>query len=338
MSAPIASGVNPLRGTASSSSKDVEGYEPKYTTEVVDGHGLSDRRLNRRNFASSIQRLPSSDTSVDISIDFSANADEFTKEEPTDEPVGPSFDLGPAPSPRPSPRPHPPAAPSHARFNTHLELRSTDHTLPLLPDLRSSSVPQVTFDLSVGQSRKRKHESADDNQPQETHSLRVIETNPDGNCWFYSTLIATVGNGMQYDRFRQEVVDHIERNVGSFSGHFSPREGYLFSDHIETLRRDREWADHIIIQATANVLNRVIHIHHEHIGGRLITVHPMTELVPPVLIRQEPISVLYSNRVIHYDAIVSNERFEVSFIYYQLNAALPFTYKVYFSKSKKGTK
>ena len=151
MSAPIASGVNPLRGTASSSSKDVEGYEPKYTTEVVDGHGLSDRRLNRRNFASSIQRLPSSDTSVDISIDFSANADEFTKEEPTDEPVGPSFDLGPAPSPRPSPRPHPPAAPSHARFNTHLELRSTDHTLPLLPDLRSSSVPQVTFDLSVGQ-------------------------------------------------------------------------------------------------------------------------------------------------------------------------------------------
>ena len=313
----IAGGVKPLRGSASLSSEVFEGYELKYT-EVLDGHGPFVQHLNRaplRNFASAVQRLPSNDTFADFTFDFSVNDNDIAYKESIDEPFEPSFDLGPAHAPRPSPRPHHPAsfpnaAPSHAEFETHLDLQ-TDYTLPLLPNLRSSSVPQVTFDSSILQNRKRKHEFVDANQSQDAPAQRIIETTGDGNCFIYSTMIATLGNAMQHDRFRQDVVNHIERNVEHFRGHFTPRTGYSFSDHIETLRRDREWADNIFIQATANILNRQIDIHHEHIGGRVITVSPMMELVNPEMIRREPISVLYTGGI-HYDALVSNETFEVS--------------------------
>ncbi|CAF3403497.1 unnamed protein product [Rotaria sp. Silwood2] len=91
-------------------------------------------------------------------------------------------------------------------------------------------------------------------------NLRTITIIGDGNCFFRAISDQLFGTQTYHRRLRSDAITYIRRNSAAFE-FFVSGEDDTIDDYIFRMKKNYTYADHLIIMATASILNQNIIIH-----------------------------------------------------------------------------
>ncbi|CAF4974012.1 unnamed protein product, partial [Rotaria sp. Silwood1] len=91
-------------------------------------------------------------------------------------------------------------------------------------------------------------------------NLRTITIVGDGNCFFRAISHQLFDTQAYHRRFRSDAITYITRNSAAFEFFVSGEDDTIY-DYIHRMKRNYTYADHLIIMATASILNQNIIIH-----------------------------------------------------------------------------
>jgi hypothetical protein len=99
--------------------------------------------------------------------------------------------------------------------------------------------------------------------PWQANNFLVHDVPGDGNCFFHAVIdqLTRIGqlNGANAATLRQRAIDHMLTHWEHYAPFCAGADAY-----IDQMVQDGEWSDHPIIQATAELLNINIDIHHDN--------------------------------------------------------------------------
>lgn len=132
--------------------------------------------------------------------------------------------------------------------------------------------------------------NADPNVIMEQHGYTVREIPGDGNCLFRAVALQVYGSEDEYDRVRQEVATHMEKNAERYNfGDIAD-----FPQYIQRMRTDSEWGGHHEIQAIRERYDRPVHVYNDR--NDFINILDVDTDDTPIL--------LYFVNQNHYNAII----------------------------------
>ncbi|XP_078604966.1 uncharacterized protein LOC144878360 isoform X2 [Branchiostoma floridae x Branchiostoma japonicum] len=135
---------------------------------------------------------------------------------------------------------------------------------------------------------------SDIRQEAKSYGLEVVNVPGDGNC-FFRAVAHDPSVRMNSAELRKEAVKHITNNQSTFQRFLSSDDGYEdFQQYLSSMGKEGTYADHIAIQATADVLKIPIHILNED--------RPTTLIKPQQGSDRSPIFVGYLRDSEHYVA------------------------------------
>eukprot|EP00058_Branchiostoma_floridae_P005336 XP_002590824.1 hypothetical protein BRAFLDRAFT_90042 [Branchiostoma floridae] len=135
---------------------------------------------------------------------------------------------------------------------------------------------------------------SDIRQEAKSYGLEVVNVPGDGNC-FFRAVAHDPSVRMNSAELRKEAVKHITNNQSTFQRFLSSDDGYEdFQQYLSRMGKEGTYADHIAIQATADVLKIPIHILNED--------RPTTLIKPQQGSDRSPIFVGYLRDSKHYVA------------------------------------
>ena len=105
----------------------------------------------------------------------------------------------------------------------------------------------------------------------EERDLHVVGVPGDGNCFFSAVAHQIFGDLSRHQEIRERAVNHIASNPGDFKDF--AEDGDL-DKFLSLNSNDREWADHLSIQATADAFQitiEIINSNQEQFGTRFLT-------------------------------------------------------------------
>ncbi|CAF1519681.1 unnamed protein product, partial [Rotaria sordida] len=91
-------------------------------------------------------------------------------------------------------------------------------------------------------------------------NLRTIRIIGDGNCFFRAISDQLFATQTYHRRLRSDAITYIRRNSAAFE-FFVSGEDNTIDDYIFRMKKNNTYADHLIITATATILNQNIIIH-----------------------------------------------------------------------------
>ena len=101
--------------------------------------------------------------------------------------------------------------------------------------------------------------------------LVSLDVGGGGNCMFHVLAHCVFGNRDDHLHVRKAVCDHIEKNPHIFVEFLGD---IPFSTYIQKMRTDRNWGDHLVLVAAANIYNRVIRVVNHTNTSTFIEPHP----------------------------------------------------------------
>lgn len=103
------------------------------------------------------------------------------------------------------------------------------------------------------------------------HSLQACEVGKDGNCLFHSLAKCMEDIQIDHHRVRELLIDYIQENAERFEGDILASNYLSVSDYCESMARDGEWGDAIMLQAFILMTN---------VNVRLFTDYGFSDLNP----------------------------------------------------------
>ncbi|CAF1342336.1 unnamed protein product [Rotaria sordida] len=91
-------------------------------------------------------------------------------------------------------------------------------------------------------------------------NLRTIAIIGDGNCFFRAISDQLFDTQTYHRRLRSDAITYIRRNIAAFEFFVSDEDNTIY-DYIFRMEKNNTYADHLIIMATASILNQNIIIH-----------------------------------------------------------------------------
>ncbi|CAF1332421.1 unnamed protein product [Rotaria sordida] len=91
-------------------------------------------------------------------------------------------------------------------------------------------------------------------------NLRTIAIIGDGNCFFRAISDQLFDTQTYHRRLRSDAITYIRRNIAAFEFFVSDEDNTIY-DYIFRMEKNYTYADHLIIMATASILNQNIIIH-----------------------------------------------------------------------------
>ncbi|CAF4590297.1 unnamed protein product, partial [Rotaria sp. Silwood2] len=91
-------------------------------------------------------------------------------------------------------------------------------------------------------------------------NLRKIKIIADGNCFFRAISHQLFGNQTYHRELRYYAITYITQNSAAFESFISNEDNTIY-DYIIRMKRNKTYADHLIIIATASILNHNIIVH-----------------------------------------------------------------------------
>lgn len=91
----------------------------------------------------------------------------------------------------------------------------------------------------------------------EQRHLKAIDVPGDGNCFFYSVALMMYGTTSKAYEIREQAAEEISNRPADFKDFI---DGNTLEDIVNSISTDREWADHVAIQATCEALQISIEI------------------------------------------------------------------------------
>lgn len=150
---------------------------------------------------------------------------------------------------------------------------------------------------SVGQTcTLPENEQAFEEDLRNAHGFIIKRMLGDGNCLFRAVANQVFGDPEMHDEVRKRCMDHMERD----RDHYSQFVAEDFNEYIRRKRRDKEYGNHVEIQAISEIYNRPIEVyaygHRDPIN--IFHKHYFTEYAPIRL------SYHYGN---HYNSVIDPE-------------------------------
>jgi hypothetical protein len=131
--------------------------------------------------------------------------------------------------------------------------------------------------------------------------LKIIEIEPDGNCFFNAIehQLSLHNQPKKYKDIRTDAVNYLRKAQSQFGDFIDTNEYPTYENYIERMNKNKTYADHLTLTATAIVVKKNIIV---HIRGKTPLMIPCPK-VPP----DNQLHVWYDARREHYDSVVSSD-------------------------------
>ncbi|CAF1381764.1 unnamed protein product [Rotaria magnacalcarata] len=117
----------------------------------------------------------------------------------------------------------------------------------------------------------------------------------DGNCFFRAISHQLFGDETHHRRLRSDAISYITRNTSSFESFVSDEDTSIY-DYISRMNKNYTYADHLVIMATASILNQNIIIH--EYGKRPLLIPGSDDI-------DQQLHIAYNPNKEHYDSVKS---------------------------------
>ena len=137
------------------------------------------------------------------------------------------------------------------------------------------SVQQYQRDLRKAMDESRRYHAPDTSQLVNLLSargLRIVDVPGDGDCFYYAVAHQIFGDISKHTEIRANAVEYVANHPDDFQDFLENGE---IDCYLSSLVRDREWADNLAIQATANAYGVIIEVinsnQDQFTGSRVVT-------------------------------------------------------------------
>mmetsp|Transcript_68829 Transcript_68829/g.165219 ORF Transcript_68829/g.165219 Transcript_68829/m.165219 type:complete len:221 (+) Transcript_68829:101-763(+) len=162
-----------------------------------------------------------------------------------------------------------------------------------------SEAPQASSPVEIGSPSARERLS----RVAQKLGARIQPVNGDGNCQFRALSVVLYGHEGKHRLLRERVVDQLK----SVPERYSPFVLDDYREYVERMECDKEWGDHITLQAASDLLGCTIQVLTDSPGLECIMVEPSQhgegeaamEAVRRTL--RQPLCLAFITEI-HYDA------------------------------------
>ncbi len=132
-------------------------------------------------------------------------------------------------------------------------------------------------------------------------NLKTIEMKPDGNCFFYAIehQLSLHKQKKKYKDIRTDAVNYLRTVQSQFGDSLVTNEYPTYENYIEQMNKNKTYADHLILRATAIVVEKNIIVHKR---GQAPLMIPGRNVL-----HDNQLHVWYDARREHYDSVVSSD-------------------------------
>lgn len=134
---------------------------------------------------------------------------------------------------------------------------------------------QYQRDLRKAMDESRRYHAPDTSQLVNLLSargLRIVDVPGDGDCFYYAVAHQIFGDISKHTEIRANAVEYVANHPDDFQDFLENGE---IDCYLSSLVRDREWADNLAIQATANAYGVIIEVinsnQDQFTGSRVVT-------------------------------------------------------------------